>query len=57
MKNVMIAFALIATVALASCGNAPESTATATDSTMVATDTTSVDTACKATCVDTATTK
>ena len=57
MKNVMIAFALIATVALASCGNAPESTATATDSTMVATDTTSVDTTCKATCVDTATTK
>ena len=57
MKNVMIAFALITTLALASCGNAPESTATATDSTMVATDTTSVDTACKATCVDTATTK
>jgi len=55
MKKVILA--LIATVALASCGNAPESTATAIDSTMVATDSNSVDTTCKATCVDTATTK
>ena len=45
MKNVMIAIAFIATVALASCGgNATESTATATDSTAVVTDSTSVDT-------------
>ena len=57
MKNVMIAIAFIATVALASCGNAPESTATATDSTMVATDSTLVDTTCKAICVDTTTIK
>jgi hypothetical protein len=56
MKNVMIAIAFIATVALASCGgNAPESTATATDSCKVATDSTSVDTT--AVSVDTTTTK
>jgi hypothetical protein len=57
MKNVMIAIAFIATVALASCGNAPESTAPANDSTMVATDSTSCDTTCKAICVDTTTVK
>ena len=57
MKNVMIAIAFIATVALASCGNAPESTAPANDSTTVATDSTSADTTCKAICVDTTTVK
>lgn len=45
MKNVMIAFAFIATLALASCGGKTvESTETSTDSTSVAVDSTSVDT-------------
>ena len=56
MKNVMIAFAFIATLALASCGGkTAESTATATDSTSVSTDSTSVDTTAAG--VDTTTTK
>jgi len=56
MKNVMIAFAFIATLALASCGGkTAESTATATDSTTVATDSTSVDTSAVA--ADTTATK
>jgi len=56
MKNVMIAFAFIATVALASCGGKTvESTETSADSTTVVTDSTSVDTTAVA--VDTTATK